>query len=129
MSSVADKAKHKIVQWIFNRHMRWRLKELLATDHSVVFLEYPILPRSRYGESMPPHAKLASVLSARNSVYRQTLLEIAEFADKLGLRPLGRVPFIIELEAGRFAIKFPVDLLARPIHPALPESSLLAESL
>jgi Methyltransferase domain len=83
MSSAAHNAKHKVAQWIFDRHMKWRLKELLSADRSVVFLEYPIQPLPRYGESRPPHVKLSSVLSARDSVYRQTLLDLATFASQL----------------------------------------------
>ena len=46
----------------------------------------------------------------------------------LGLRPLGRVPFVTELEAGSSAIEVPVDLFARPIHPTIPESRFAAQS-
>jgi len=46
----------------------------------------------------------------------------------LGLRPLGRVPFVTELEAGGSAIEVPVDLFARLIHPTIPESRLSAQS-
>ena len=72
-----------------------------------------------YLEMRPPYIEAAWAL----------LTLVLLVLGQLGLRPLGRVPFITELEASRFAIKFPVDLLARSIHPAVPESSLLAESL
>ena len=40
--------------------------------------------------------------------------------EELGLRPLGRVPFVTELETSRSALKFPVDLLPNPVHTAIP---------
>lgn len=47
----------------------------------------------------------------------------------LGLRPLGRVPFVAEFDAGCFAVKSPIDLLPDAVHPAIPLSRLSAQGL
>ena len=50
------------------------------------------------------------------------------YSTYLGLRPLEIVLFVTELETSRSAVEVPGDLLAQPIHPAIPGACLLAQS-
>jgi Methyltransferase domain len=66
--------------------MRCRVNDLLAPEYAVL-LEYPIHAMPRYGDSKPAHPKLASVLAAHEPTYRETMLEIGAFAEKLARIP------------------------------------------
>ncbi len=75
-------SKTKYLKPIFDRYMKWRLKELLHPEYPVV-LEYPIQTVPRYGEGKPAHLEMAAILARNDATYQQTLLEIAAFTDSL----------------------------------------------
>ena len=86
LSRGSREAKHKALQWLFDRYIRWNIKDFGAPNYAMV-LEYPIRPVPRYGESKPAHTKITSLFSAHDGLYRQTLLELASFVGKLKCIP------------------------------------------
>lgn len=74
--------KGTFIQWIFDRYMRWRLSELVRPNY-LVMLEYPIDPKPRYGEGLPPHGQLADMLAQDDDRYAATLREMAAFIPQL----------------------------------------------
>ena len=80
--------KATVLQTVFNRYMRWRLKELTSPDYPVM-LDYPVRPVPRYGEGKPAHPEIAALLARNDDAYRATLATLSGFSENLARIPEG----------------------------------------
>jgi hypothetical protein len=68
------------------RELRWRLAE----GQQLVYLEYPIDPKPRYGFGKPPHPLLNEIISRRETQYGKLLDSFEAYASSLTNIPLHR---------------------------------------
>lgn len=79
---MASRWKGKVLQAIFDRHMRWRIKELLRAEY-VLTLDYPLRPKPRYGEGRPAHPEIAALLSRNDKAYQARLSDLSRYSAHL----------------------------------------------
>lgn len=91
MSNPMSNWKLRFLKSIFNRHMRWRIKELLSPEYPVL-LEYPICPKPRYGYGKPPHPEIEKILSRNEDGYSKILTELHSFTQYLTEIPETETP-------------------------------------
>ena len=74
--------KAKALQAIFDRHMRWRIKDLLHAEY-LLTLDYPLRPKPRYGEGKPAHPGIAALLSRNDEAYQIRLSALSRYSGNL----------------------------------------------
>jgi hypothetical protein len=68
------------------QELRWRLSE----GHQIVYLEYPVQAKPRYGFGKPPHRALHELISSNDGHYRTLMSAFQPFVPNLAQIPLER---------------------------------------
>ncbi len=79
---VRDFAWHHPLLWL-----AYNLRHVLQ-GHQMLFLDYRVEPRSRYGHGRPPHPALQTLFEQGRASYRQLLQDFLPFADALARIPM-----------------------------------------
>lgn len=74
--------KDRILRFVFDRYMVWRLDQLTAPRHAAI-LEYRLKLRPRYGYGRPPHQRLHEIIGAGRERYAAQLRRIVALKDDL----------------------------------------------
>ena len=74
--------KNKLLRYIFNRYMSWRLDSLLYPAYAIM-LDYPINSQPRYGYGKPPHTLLNNLIDSNRNKYASLLRSFQEFSGDL----------------------------------------------
>lgn len=72
---------------LVERHRWLRLAARALRGQQLIVLDYPVVPRPRYGHGAPPHPELYALLDARRDRYRETLEQFATLTDSLRAIP------------------------------------------
>ncbi|SEK28012.1 class I SAM-dependent methyltransferase [Nitrosovibrio tenuis] len=78
--------RDKVLHYIFNRYMAWRLDSLLYPAYPVL-LDYPIDSHPRYGHGKPPHPLLSKLIESNREKYGRLLSSFLNYADLLAAIP------------------------------------------
>ncbi|MEQ1591934.1 MAG: class I SAM-dependent methyltransferase [Thiobacillaceae bacterium] len=68
------------------RELRWRI----SNGSQVIYLEYPVTPRPRYGFGKPPHPTLNQYFESSRTTYANWLGRFAQFNDQLSSIPFNK---------------------------------------
>lgn len=61
------------------RELRWRI----SNGNQVIYLEYPVTPRPRYGFGKPPHTALNQYFENNRTIYTKWIESFSQFNDQL----------------------------------------------
>lgn len=72
--------RDRLLKYVFDHYMAWRLDALAAPGHAVV-LDYPVRLTPRYGYGKPPHPRLNEIIGAGRERYAARLRRIVAYKD------------------------------------------------